>query len=170
MEPLWLKAVVWAMSERPEITTVYGARLIDNPSRLWADSTSTVPGIQFEPFDRSTLERGNFIDMGTIAHRANPTVRFDEGLRNFGDWDLALQLTADHPPPRTPGHRHALHHARGRPPLRARRHLTISCQPKLKRTWSATSTGEQQSRVQATVAQFPTLQRIRTPVPRPVRR
>jgi hypothetical protein len=57
-----------------------------------------MPAVQFEPWDRTSLERGNFIDMGVLAHRPDDGVRFDERLRWFGDWDLALQLTADRDP------------------------------------------------------------------------
>jgi hypothetical protein len=37
--------------------------------------------------------------MGCIAHRAGlPEARFDESLREMGDWDLFLRLTRRAPP------------------------------------------------------------------------
>ena len=37
--------------------------------------------------------------MGCIAHRAGlAEARFDESLREMGDWDLFLRLTKDAPP------------------------------------------------------------------------
>lgn len=98
MAPLWLHAVVWAFSRWPEHTALYGARLIDDPSLLHGDGPGSMPGVQFEPYDRPTLRRGNFADMGTIAHRASAGVRFDEDTYWFGDWDLFLQLTEAQPP------------------------------------------------------------------------
>jgi len=41
----------------------------------------------------------NIADIGCIAHRAGlPEARFDESLREMGDWDLFLRLTRDAPP------------------------------------------------------------------------
>ena len=41
----------------------------------------------------------NIADIGCIAHRAGiAEARFDESLREMGDWDLLLRLTRDAPP------------------------------------------------------------------------
>src|SRR5262249_37016643 len=71
MAPSWLRAVAWCFSARPEVDVAYGARLIDVPERLWGEdhAGSTLPSIQWEPFDRRALEEGNRIDMGCLAHR-----------------------------------------------------------------------------------------------------
>jgi hypothetical protein len=41
----------------------------------------------------------NTAHVGCIAHRASlPEMRFDETLREMGDWDLFLSLTRNAPP------------------------------------------------------------------------
>ena len=50
-------------------------------------------------FDRAALSEGNLADMGAIAHRAGlEGAWFDEALREMGDWDLLLRLTANTEP------------------------------------------------------------------------
>lgn len=97
MEPLWLKAVAWAFGQRPDIDVVYGARIIDDFGRVHGLDTSGEPMLQFEPWDRQTLEYGNFADGGVLAHRRS-SARFDEDLLQMGDWDFFLQLTDDATP------------------------------------------------------------------------
>jgi hypothetical protein len=93
--PLWLHAVAWAFAKHPERAVLYGAQAVqeDAPGqgggplerRLW---------IRFEPWDRERLERGNYIDLGAVAHRRElPEARFDEGVTPLEDWDLLLRLT-----------------------------------------------------------------------------
>jgi glycosyltransferase involved in cell wall biosynthesis len=98
MQPLWLKAVAWASGRHPEIDVLYGARLCDiEESR--ADSDAGLPYMHIERFDRDRLERGNFIDLGVLAHRRNlAEAVFDESLESLGDWDLVLRLTARRTP------------------------------------------------------------------------
>jgi hypothetical protein len=93
-DPLWLKAVVWAFTQHPEVDVVYGARVIDDIARVLGTGAGALPTIQFEPFDRRTLERANTVDMGVIAHRTGLTeARFDPELITHADWDLFLRLT-----------------------------------------------------------------------------
>lgn len=94
MDRLWLSAVAWAFQSRPDTALLYGGRVIDDLRLLHDGEPGGFPEHQFEPFDRARLERGNFIDIGVIAHRAGLDVRFDESLVVLGDWDLVLQLTA----------------------------------------------------------------------------
>ena len=98
MQPLWLKAVVWAFVQRPDVDVMYGARIVEDTGgigrrdNLWA-------GLQFERFHRRRLEEGNYIDLGSLVHRAGlPEASFDEGLLAYGDWDLLLRLTRIRPP------------------------------------------------------------------------
>jgi hypothetical protein len=99
MHPLWLKALVWAFTQRPEVRVAYGARVIDDVERVHDRTRSGgMPWVQFEPWDRAKLERGNFADMGVIAHRPRPDIRFDPSIVAFGDWDVFLRLTADERP------------------------------------------------------------------------
>jgi glycosyltransferase involved in cell wall biosynthesis len=96
MQPLWLKAVAWAYERRPELELLYGARVRDVDDQSDQDA---LPFLHFEPFERSRLEQGNFIDLGVIAHRRSlPEAHFDESLRALGDWDLILRLTLDRSP------------------------------------------------------------------------
>jgi glycosyltransferase involved in cell wall biosynthesis len=93
MEPLWLKAVAWAVSRHPAADVFYGARRTDGEPAP-DGSPSGSPSIQFDAWDRHRLEAGNFIDLGVIAHRRSlPEAIFDERLERLGDWDLILRLT-----------------------------------------------------------------------------
>jgi hypothetical protein len=94
LDPLWLKAVVWAFTEHPGVDVLYGARLIDDIARVLGTGVGALPTRQFEPFDRRTIERANTVDMGVLAHRAGlAEARFDPELITHADWDLVLRLT-----------------------------------------------------------------------------
>jgi hypothetical protein len=94
LDPLWLKAVVWAFQQRPDVEVLYGARLIDDLDRVSRVGERHLPVVQLEAFDRARLEQGNMADMGVLAHRSNlPGVRFDPQFHMHADWDLLLQLT-----------------------------------------------------------------------------
>jgi hypothetical protein len=97
MEPLWLKAVAWAFDRHPDLRVLYGARVAE--AEILEDERGPVlPAIQFEPFDRDRLERGNYIDLGVLAHRRSlPEAQFDQSLAGVEDWDLVLRLTRDGP-------------------------------------------------------------------------
>ncbi len=98
MQPLWLKAVAWAADLSPGLEVLYGARIMD-VERLSGQEISGFPFLQLEPFNRSRLENGNFIDLGVLAHRRDlPEASFDETLDALGDWDLVLRLTAERTP------------------------------------------------------------------------
>jgi hypothetical protein len=99
MDPLWLMAVANTFDRHPEISVLYGARLIDN----WRPSTlrryDRKPRLPFPPFDRVRLLGLAHTDTNVIAHRRdNREARFDEDLRGLEDWDLLFRLTRDHPP------------------------------------------------------------------------
>ncbi len=96
LDPGWLHAVSWAFENNPERSVLYGARVIDDWDRVLDLGTTGWPRVQFNPFDRASLEWGNNTDMGVIAHRAGlPAARFDESLWECGDWDFLLALTED---------------------------------------------------------------------------
>jgi hypothetical protein len=96
MDPLWLMAVANAFDRHPEISVLYGARLIDD--RL-ANGLG-LPTLNFKPFDRPTLEARGLVDTNTIAHRReHPEGRFDEHLSSgIEDWDLMLRLSRESAP------------------------------------------------------------------------
>jgi predicted AlkP superfamily phosphohydrolase/phosphomutase len=99
LDPGWLKAVAWAFQTHPETEVLYGARMIDDHDRVHEQGEGGWPWLQFNEFDRDRLEQGNLADMGALAHLANlPDARFDERLREYGDWDLLLALTEDRTP------------------------------------------------------------------------
>ncbi|MGB3676919.1 MAG: glycosyltransferase family A protein, partial [Candidatus Nanopelagicales bacterium] len=96
MHPLWLKAIVWGLEQRPDVDVVYGAHVVDDSKRINRESSGGLPEMYLEPYDRATLLIRNLSDMSAIAHRAGlPAARFDESLVEMGDWDLLCGLTAD---------------------------------------------------------------------------
>ncbi len=99
MDPEWLYAVVWAFGEYPASNLLYGAFVIDDVLRVGKTGSGHLPRAFLHPFSRDALRDGNVTDIGAIAHRAGlPEARFDEGLREMGDWDLLVRVTAKHDP------------------------------------------------------------------------
>lgn len=94
----WLKAVAWAFCNHPETTVLYGARIAETTA-MHADRVQVV----WDVFERNRLLQNNFIDMGSIAHRAGLSeASFDEELDACVDWDLMLRLTRSCEPLRLP--------------------------------------------------------------------
>jgi glycosyltransferase involved in cell wall biosynthesis len=94
MHPLWLKAVVWGFSQRPDVDVVYGGIIIDDTRRVNREGVGDLPSYHLHPYDRRRLVEFNLADIGAVAHRSGlPEARFDEGLREMGDWDLLARLT-----------------------------------------------------------------------------
>ncbi|HWE57993.1 MAG TPA: glycosyltransferase [Acidimicrobiales bacterium] len=99
MTPMWLKAVAWQVSRRPDLDVLYGARLVDAETNSDYDH----PVLHMERFDRNRLEAGNYIDLGTLAHRRElDEAVFDEDLQALVDWDLILRLTTARAPVEVP--------------------------------------------------------------------
>lgn len=106
MDPDWLYAVAWAFEQRPEIDVLYGAHVIDDHTRMQADSSGmqadsfgALPWTFLREWRRETLRQHNLTDMSAIAHRAGlPGAWFDEQITAAPDWDLLLRLTADKDP------------------------------------------------------------------------
>jgi hypothetical protein len=99
MHPGWLKAVMWAFEQRPEASVLYGAFVVDDAQRIDRKGKGDLPRLYFWPYDHKAVAHSNIADMGCIAHRAGlPEARFDESLREMGDWDLLLRLTRTAPP------------------------------------------------------------------------
>ena len=99
MDPDWLAAVVWAFAQRPDVDVLYGAFAIDDVRRLSGVDSGALPRIFLHNWSREALRQDNLADMGAIAHRAGLAgAWFDEGLREMGDWDLLLRLTAEKDP------------------------------------------------------------------------
>ena len=99
MHPEWLKSVVWGFEQRPAADGLYGAVLVDDALRVNGRGSGALPLLYFGAYDYHALALSNLADIGCIAHRAGlPEARFDETLREMGDWDLLLRLTRDAPP------------------------------------------------------------------------
>jgi glycosyltransferase involved in cell wall biosynthesis len=99
MHRLWLKAVAWGFSQRPETDVIYGGIVIDDMWRLNRKSAGDLPSYHLNPFDHNVLRCHNLADIGAIAHRKDlPEARFDESLREMGDWDLLARLTREKAP------------------------------------------------------------------------
>jgi glycosyltransferase involved in cell wall biosynthesis len=99
MDPAWLTSVVWAFDQRPEVDVLYGAFVVDDLFRVDGKSAGLLPRTFLHPWNRETLRQNNLADIGAIAHRAGlPEARFDESLRQMGDWDLFLRLTSARDP------------------------------------------------------------------------
>ena len=100
-DPHWLKAVVLAFRDRPEVGCAYGARVTDDGGRVVAAEATGRPWIHFSPWDPVGVRQGNLVDMNVLAHRRGDE-RFDEALAVCGDWDLLLQLVQDRDPVEIP--------------------------------------------------------------------
>jgi hypothetical protein len=99
IHPAWLRSVVWAFSGRSDANVLYGARAVDDPSMVGVDAHEMSTPIHLEPFDLERLRRGNYIDIGTLAHRQGlEDARFDEELLALEDWELMLRLTRNDRP------------------------------------------------------------------------
>ena len=99
MHPLWLKAVVWGFSQRPDVDVLYGGIVVDDLRRVLRRDAGDLPTYHLYPFDRRRLLESNLADIGVIAHRSGlPDAHFDERLREMGDWDLLVRLTRGKPP------------------------------------------------------------------------
>jgi len=81
------------------VDVVYGCIIIDDILRLNRRDAGRLPSYHFSPFDRERLVQDNLAHMGAIAHRRGlPEARFDETLREMGDWDLLVRLTREKAP------------------------------------------------------------------------
>jgi len=99
LHPGWLKAVVWGFEQHPDADAAYGAFVIDDWTRVNGPGSGSPPRLFLHPYDRETLLRSNLADMSAIAHRAGlAEARFDERLREMGDWDLLVRITAHRDP------------------------------------------------------------------------
>jgi glycosyl transferase family 2 len=99
MHPGWLKAIAWGFEQRPEANVLYGAYVVDDAGRIFQKKSGDLPRLFFLPYDYYEVARRSIADIGCIAHRAGlPEARFDESLREMGDWDLFLRLTRTAPP------------------------------------------------------------------------
>jgi hypothetical protein len=99
MDPAWLRSVVWAFEQHPEVDVLYGAFVVDDLLRAGGSESGALPRTFLHTWNREVLRTGNLADMSAIAHRSGlPEARFDESLRTMGDWDLLVRLTAERDP------------------------------------------------------------------------
>ncbi len=94
MDPLWLLALADSINQSPQADVFIGAQLV-TPDPGYHEHHS----IRFPPrFEWEALIRDNFVDMGMLAHRADPSHRFDESLPALVDWDYVVRLTMNRTP------------------------------------------------------------------------
>lgn len=94
MAPDWLKAVAHAFQTNPGVQVVIGAQIVQPEP-----GANRAPSIRYRmDFDWETLTQYNYVDLGMLAHRYQPDLKFDETLPAFLDWDYVVRLTADHEP------------------------------------------------------------------------
>lgn len=99
LHPDWLRSIVWAFTECPDVDIVYGAMIIDDALRAQRLGTGGLPWLNFIRFDPERLAAGNIADIGSVAHRSDlPAAHFDEDLELFEDWDFLARLTRDKDP------------------------------------------------------------------------
>src|SRR5258705_12221856 len=99
MHPQWLKSVAWGFEQRPDSNVLHAAFVIDDVARVDPRERGELPQLFFYHYDHQALARDNIADIGCIAHRAGLAEgRFDESLREMGDWDLFLRLTREAAP------------------------------------------------------------------------
>jgi hypothetical protein len=107
MHPDWLRAVVWAFRRWPATRWLYGARVVEDMLSIhgrvdtdeWPPPVGAFPLLEFKSFDLDLLRRANYLDINTIAHRADlPSARFDTTTHAASDWDLILRFSAIAPP------------------------------------------------------------------------
>lgn len=99
MHPAWLRSVVWAFEQRPDVDVLYGAFVLDDVARVNRLGAGSLPTMILRGYDRQTLLTENLADISATAHRAGLRgARFDESLIEMGDWDLLCRLTADRDP------------------------------------------------------------------------
>lgn len=98
MDPHWAKSIVLALENQPDADVLVGAQMVSpDPGHPEA------PKVRFPArFDWVELTEANYVDMGQLAHRPQSTVRFDESLPAFLDWDYVVRLTMDRTPALVP--------------------------------------------------------------------
>ncbi|WP_134681695.1 glycosyltransferase [Paracoccus ravus] len=89
-DPRFLAAHVAALDRLPHADMIYSGAL------LFAGDSTVPHAIRYAHLNVALLENRNFIDNNVIVHRRAFLDRlggFDESLRRFVDWDLALRAT-----------------------------------------------------------------------------
>jgi hypothetical protein len=99
LDPLWLKGVAWAFLTHPELSHLFGARIMPGGRVVPGMQRVTLPQYQFIPYRHWRLRYRNTVDAGVIAHRRDlAEARFDISLAECGDWDLIVRLSRTSPP------------------------------------------------------------------------
>jgi hypothetical protein len=95
MHPEWLRTVVWAFTSFPEIETLYGGRVNEDPGADRNVPSGMLPTLEFARYDAERYKKANYVDRNTIALRSSlQGIRFDESVAGAEDWEHALRLFA----------------------------------------------------------------------------
>ena len=98
MDRHWVNSIVVASEDAPDAEVLIGAQLVaPEPG-----SGDTYFVRHPDHFDWHALTEANYVDMGMLAHKSRPDIRFDEDLAAFLDWDYVVRLTATSMPALVP--------------------------------------------------------------------
>ena len=92
----WLKSLAWGFAQSPEASVLYGAFIVDNPSRN--RKKDWLPRLYFRDYDHEGLAQQHCRHGLHRPSRGTSRGAFRRSLREMGDWDLFLRLTKEAPP------------------------------------------------------------------------
>ncbi len=93
MHPDWLRSVVWAFGDRPDVDVLYGAVIVQYGNLDDGHRHTFVPHVNLLPWSREVLERQAITDHGAVAHRAGLDEAHFVELPAARDWEMMLRLT-----------------------------------------------------------------------------
>jgi hypothetical protein len=93
MHPDWLRSVVWAFGDRPDVDVLYGAVIVQYGNLDDGHRHTFLPHVNLLPWSREVLERQAITDHGAIAHRAGLDEAHFVEVPASRDWERMLRLT-----------------------------------------------------------------------------
>ena len=93
MHPDWLRSVVWAFGDRPDVDVLYGAVIVQYGNLDDGHRHTFLPHVNLLPWSRELLERQAITDHGAVAHRAGLDEAHFVELPAARDWEMMLRLT-----------------------------------------------------------------------------
>jgi glycosyltransferase involved in cell wall biosynthesis len=99
LHPGWLKTLAWVFSTT-DIGMAFGARVVEQSESIHGCTATDFPGLHFPTYSRRHQRYANSIDLGALAHRPRPDVRFDPDprIRSTDDWEYIRRLALDDTP------------------------------------------------------------------------
>jgi hypothetical protein len=93
MHPDWLRSVVWAFRDRPDVELLYGAAIVQYGHLDDGHEYNFMPHVNLLPWSRELLEHQAITDHGAVAHRAGLDDDHFVELPAARDWERMLRLT-----------------------------------------------------------------------------